>query len=298
MRQIIRQFRNALMPIVPFFRNLSAPIKPMPNPPPIGPGVLPTPPPSPVDPTQTPAPLNLLAIAYAHLVGKDVGKFINVSRNPYGAQCVEIVQDWCDILGIERFPGNAADFEFDAHPDCIWTPNTPTNVPPVGSIVVWGKSPTLPFGHVSVSGVADTLKFTGFGQNWPLGSAAHQQAHTYGGVRGWLTPILSHVKYRPPVDPGAVAAGAAAGVAAVLEDLDITPAVARTLVELAYRSAIGRNPNAAELASWSNAALADPANIDVKVINPILTGGESITHKTLIDRLKEWWAASHAGPAY
>jgi hypothetical protein len=208
---MLQRIRNWLMAYLPFFRNLSVPIKPMPIPPGGTPPVGVTPDPSPGG--ETPPPLNLRALAYAHLVGKYNGQFVNVDRNPYGAQCVEIVQAWCDILGIERFPGNAADFQFDAHPDCDWIANSPTNFPEIGSIVVFHKSANLPFGHVGVSGVADSMRFTSFDQNWPLGSPAHQQGHTYNGVAGWLTPIFSHIKYRPPgtapaPEPAPVPAGA------------------------------------------------------------------------------------------
>jgi hypothetical protein len=128
------------------------------------------------------------------------GQYVDLD-GAYGPQCVDLADLWCRNLGIETFPGNAGDFEFDSHPDCDWVANTPTGVPPAGSIVVWAKSSYwgLPYGHVGVgaqgpklaSGLyiaGDPNSFTSFDQNWPLGSAPHRQAHSYNDVAGWLVP--------------------------------------------------------------------------------------------------------------
>lgn len=126
--------------------------------------------------------------AYERFAAYYNGKYVNVSRNPYGAQCVELANAWCDYIQIERFPGNAQDFEFDSHPDCVWVPNGPNNIPIEGDIVVWGHAPNLRFGHVGIFWKGDSMNFATFDQNWPLGSAAHMQWHTYASVRGWLSP--------------------------------------------------------------------------------------------------------------
>ena len=126
------------------------------------------------------------------------GKFISedgsLGNDPYGAQCVCVCNEWCKELGIEPFPGNAANFEFDSHPDCDWVDNTPTNAPPEGAIVVWRATPALPYGHVDIAQAGATSQsFNGFDQNWPYGAACHSQHHDYGGVAGWLVPhVIEH----------------------------------------------------------------------------------------------------------
>ncbi len=109
----------------------------------------------------------------------------------YGFQCVDLVQQYNkECLGFPPFTGNAID---------IWTtypkdsydqiPNTPQNFPSKGDIVIWGSAIGI-FGHIDVCAAdgATTGNFTGFDQNWPLGSVCHIQAHTYFGVLGWLHP--------------------------------------------------------------------------------------------------------------
>jgi len=121
------------------------------------------------------------------------GKLISVDGalgpDPYGAQCVCVVNEWCKEIGVEAFAGNAADFEFDSHPDCEWIGNTSANYPLPGDIVVWARSPSLPYGHVAIAEAGATINgFSAFTQNWPYGSACHSQAYTYAGVAGWLHP--------------------------------------------------------------------------------------------------------------
>jgi hypothetical protein len=118
--------------------------------------------------------------------------------NPSGAQCVNLVNVWCQWIGIELFPGDAGDFEYDFHPDCEWIPNTPTNFPYPGDFPVWAKSRALPAGHVGVALWADKDQLHSFDQNWPLGSACHEQVHNYVGVAGWMHPRKLP---RPPLVP-------------------------------------------------------------------------------------------------
>ena len=151
------------------------------------PGIGPTPPPPDVPPHPV---TGGLGSGFASFKAVYDNKFVNVSKNPYGAQCVELCNAWCDWWHIERFPGNASDFEFDSHPDCDWIPNTPTNIPMIGDIVVWGKSGALPFGHVGIFDYGDVNTLTTFDQNWPFNTPAHLQKHSYVGVRGWLRPLV------------------------------------------------------------------------------------------------------------
>lgn len=105
-------------------------------------------------------------------------------------QCVGLVHLYQQFLGIPLNYGNAKDM-FDTAPDAYYTKvaNSPSGVPPAGSIIVWNAFPGDPYGHIGVAlAGANTNAFTSFDQNWPLGSAPHAQSHNYNYVRGWLIP--------------------------------------------------------------------------------------------------------------
>ncbi len=68
----------------------------------------------------------------------------------------------------------------------IKVPNTLTSVPKKGDLILWnrkvGKS-----GHIAISnGEGNIFWFNSFDQNWPTGSNAHIQRHSYVGVIGYL----------------------------------------------------------------------------------------------------------------
>lgn len=105
---------------------------------------------------------------------------------------------WLTSLGRPAHQGNAGGL-MDAvragtYPHLRWVENTPTGVPPRGSLVVWGYSPDLPEGHVDVFLWGDAVDFVGFDQNWPEGSPCHQQDHGYEGVAGWI--VLEGLRLR------------------------------------------------------------------------------------------------------
>ena len=70
-----------------------------------------------------------------------------------------------------------------------WTANTPTNVPPVGAIIVWFANANvgIPQGHVAIVLSANVNTFTSFDSNFPTGTNPHEQEHGYVDVAGWLT---------------------------------------------------------------------------------------------------------------
>ena len=70
-----------------------------------------------------------------------------------------------------------------------WTPNTPTNIPPKGAIIVWFANAVvgIPEGHVAMVVNADVNQFTSFDSNFPTGQNPHLQGHDYTDVAGWLT---------------------------------------------------------------------------------------------------------------
>jgi hypothetical protein len=124
-----------------------------------------------------------------------------------GGQCVDLSELWRLNLGMPRVFRNAADFVALAIAGMVWIPNTPTNAPQPGDVVVWNRNASMPEGHidVAVSGIT-SMTFTGFDQNWPLGSVAHLQAHGYWDVAGWHHP-LPPPPPPPPPPPAPVVPG-------------------------------------------------------------------------------------------
>lgn len=128
-----------------------------------------------------------------------IGVNLPEDKNPNGFQCVELVNEWLKELGEPTAPfTNAQDFDdkLKGNPNFVWVPNTPTNVPTPGDIVVW-QGQGLPFGHVGIFVSGDVNSFTSFDQNWPVNTLPHMQNHTYWNVEGWLHPKALD----PVVDP-------------------------------------------------------------------------------------------------
>jgi hypothetical protein len=134
------------------------------------------------------------------------GKYIEVAGTPNALnQCVDLanayIRDVLDLPIIEWT--NAIDFPGRAGDKYLWIPNTPTNVPQEGDIIVWGNSP----GHIAIFLEGNVNTFKSFDQNYPLGSPAHIQGHTYANVIGWLRakpnispPVVSPQPSNPTID--------------------------------------------------------------------------------------------------
>jgi hypothetical protein len=105
-------------------------------------------------------------------------------------QCVDLFRVYNrKVIGGNDMAGNAVDY-FTNYPVVYYDkiPNTPTGVPQLGDVIVWGTTYGT-YGHISVcTDIADTKGFTSFDQNDPLKSKCHFQPHTYNGVLGWLRP--------------------------------------------------------------------------------------------------------------
>lgn len=113
----------------------------------------------------------------------------------YGAQCMDLMHQYVyDVLGLTDARILAAPTAKDVY---LGTPfgleyfdkidNTPTGVPQEGDIVFFGTG-VGPAGHVCIFISGDANKFKSFDVNWPVGSPAHVQDHTYGYCLGWLRP--------------------------------------------------------------------------------------------------------------
>ena len=190
MLQSLNRLRDALMAVVFAFVKRSNAPQPLPPPPPLPPGVPPTPPPV-VPPPYVPPPASTpLTLLLAGFLGHYQNQFVDLD-GAYGAQCVDECNAWMDWIGLRRFPlvVGAADLAARGLPFLVWIANNPTNIPPPGATVIWGRSPTLPWGHCATMIRGDQMHLFTFDQNWPYGSRCHEQAHTYQGIAGWYIPV-------------------------------------------------------------------------------------------------------------
>lgn len=111
-------------------------------------------------------------------------------------QCFDLAFSWCDFLGIPRDSirhFRAYEIFTNPNPDTTqyWdiVVNTPTGIPPVGALIIFGKAVGVS-GHVCVRAiqVADSAQFTSEDQNWAGYQKAKLVKHSYNGVLGWLVP--------------------------------------------------------------------------------------------------------------
>lgn len=117
----------------------------------------------------------------------------------YGGQCMDVYQRYTkEVVGVKEIRVPAAADVWDKHP-IIYEKikNTPTNFPETGDVIIWGKSRSLPFGHIAICSIANVDEFVSFDQNWPTGSECHYQDHSYIGVVGWLRPKSSANQAQP-----------------------------------------------------------------------------------------------------
>lgn len=87
----------------------------------------------------------------------------------YGNQCVDLIKSYfAQVLGLPFMTGNAIDYWTNypaANFDRIV--NTITAVPQKGDIMIWDKSTSMPYGHISICTWANLFWFVSFDQNWP-----------------------------------------------------------------------------------------------------------------------------------
>lgn len=111
----------------------------------------------------------------------------------YGPQCVDLADQYIkDVWGLPVFFVTGAVDMYGHDPAHIeWFANdvgNPNQHPIPGDIVIWHQDQVVGVGvhgHVDVFVSGNGYAFTGFDQNWPVGSTCHLQAHTYEGVKGW-----------------------------------------------------------------------------------------------------------------
>lgn len=114
----------------------------------------------------------------------------------YVGECLSLVKWYIkECFGIDPPPSgsNSAYGYWSNFPSPLGTlfekvVNTPTAIPPLGSIPIWDTTVGNGSGHIDiVLEDATTTHFTGFDQNWN-GRQAHKQQHDYAHIVGWLQP--------------------------------------------------------------------------------------------------------------
>lgn len=193
MQQILNRLTDSIMALLFGVFRRTGGSQPLPPPPPLPPGVPPTPGPIlPPPPVQPPVVTDLYK-RLVDFVNHYQLKFVDIDHFA-GAQCVDVQLAWCDWLRVPHFPGvPGAGWHAGMYiPGWAWLANSPNNIPQPGDVVIWGRSPTLPWGHEGVYLRGDVMHLITFDQNWPYNSPCHEQGHTYGGVAGWFRPLVWH----------------------------------------------------------------------------------------------------------
>lgn len=117
----------------------------------------------------------------------------------YGCQCMDLYNQFQDeVMGVK--------VKGAAYAKDVWTTyitdnftkivNTPTFVPQLGDVAVWGAVANNPYGHIAIcTGNGDTNTFESFDQNYPIGSKCHYQIHNYfNGFLGVLRPKVGDIE--------------------------------------------------------------------------------------------------------
>jgi hypothetical protein len=139
-------------------------------------------------------------------ITKYSGQEVKYQPTGLGGQCEDLANQYVtEVLGLPAFTLNAVDAYSGGHDPAHYqvVANTPSNFPPPGDIVIWGgpnlQVGTNQYGHIAICVQATPDAFVSFDQNWPEGSSAHEQQHSYVAVLGWLHPLAAPPPSPPPV---------------------------------------------------------------------------------------------------
>lgn len=106
-------------------------------------------------------------------------------------QCVGLIEEWLDeTLHLSHVWGNAMDLLSNADPKVYTVEyNTPTGIPPRGSVLVFKKEFNGTVGHTGIVTKADVNTFELFEQNNPTGAGCRLHTYpNYANVLGWIIP--------------------------------------------------------------------------------------------------------------
>lgn len=108
---------------------------------------------------------------------------------PY--QCVDLANDYSlRVAAGQRFTGNAKDIYGQQPEHYDWVRNTPSGVPPKGSVFVYGAPWGGGYGHVGIVLAADVNTVTLLEQNDPFPRVT-VGTHNYNGCIGWGIPKVN-----------------------------------------------------------------------------------------------------------
>lgn len=120
-------------------------------------------------------------------------------------QCVDLFRQFNkEVLGIAQPKGvngakdfwNNYDKDANLHNNFDRIANTPSFVPQLGDVAIWGNGT---YGHIAIcTGKGDVNRFESFDQNYPTGSVCHYVTHNYSGFLGVLRPKAQN-KIKAPV---------------------------------------------------------------------------------------------------
>lgn len=108
------------------------------------------------------------------------GRYLDFDGNS-GPQCVDVAKRWASLNGKPIITGDA--IRWARASGYVWVPNSPTNHPNPGDLIVWDY---YPHGHIGVCVSAGITSFQSFDQNFPIGYRCHVVNHSYSHVIGWL----------------------------------------------------------------------------------------------------------------
>jgi hypothetical protein len=132
----------------------------------------------------------------ADVVDKFYARTNNQRINSCGGilgECVAGVQSYTNVeLGIggcPAFPVAYAYQMFGTRTDAFdWVRNTPSGIPPRGSIMVWNSNTGGGAGHTGVIVSANVNTFDCYQQNDPRGTGMRVKTYNYANVIGWAIP--------------------------------------------------------------------------------------------------------------
>jgi hypothetical protein len=108
-----------------------------------------------------------------------------------GGECVDLANLYiADCYGLPHVWSDAIDWHRVRLPGFTWVPNSATNHPDAGSLVVWGQNKqagTGKNGHIAICMYAEVMYLLTLDQNWSI-EACTFNLHTYSGVMGWHSP--------------------------------------------------------------------------------------------------------------
>jgi len=126
------------------------------------------------------------------------GRRVNSAGGILG-ECVALVQKYAnEVLGVSGAPvfpvPYAKDMPGSRLDAFVWIPNTPTGIPPYGSIVVFNGRVGGGYGHtgVAIEG-CDLNQVRVIQQNDPTGSGVSIKVYPYTNVSGWLVKKENNV---------------------------------------------------------------------------------------------------------